>query len=73
MQEPSSSAVDIKDNKDSENLKEKDLKHEYGNIDIQELLHKFHQEGIHGFKVQNNTPTSTSIHLVSIFILLAYS
>ncbi|XP_057333084.1 integrator complex subunit 9 [Microplitis mediator] len=62
MQEPSSSAVDIKD-KDSENLKEKDLKHEYGNIDIQELLHKFHQEGIHGFKVTNNTPTSTSIHL----------
>lgn len=40
-------------------------KHEYGNIDPQELLQKLSQEGIVGAKLQH-TPTSTSIVLVSI-------
>ena len=43
----------------------KERKHEYGNIDPQELLQKLNQEGILGAKLQH-TATSTSIHLVSL-------
>lgn len=41
----------------------KERKHEYGNLDPQELLQKLNQEGFHGAKLQHS-PTSTSIHLV---------
>ncbi|XP_018344280.1 PREDICTED: integrator complex subunit 9 [Trachymyrmex septentrionalis] len=40
----------------------KERKHEYGNLDPQELLQKLNQEGFHGAKLQHS-PTSTSIHL----------
>ncbi|XP_003428131.1 integrator complex subunit 9 [Nasonia vitripennis] len=40
----------------------KERKHEYGNLDPQELLQKLIQEGITGAKLQH-TPTSISIHL----------
>lgn len=40
----------------------KERKHEYGNLDPQELLQKLNQEGIQGAKLQHS-PTSTSIHL----------
>lgn len=45
----------------------KDRKHEYGNIDPQELLQKLSQEGIQGAKLQHS-PTTTSIHLVRYYI-----
>lgn len=47
----------------------KDRKHEYGNLDPQELLQKLSQEGIQGAKLQH-TPTATSIHLVWRYILI---
>jgi len=47
----------------------KERKHEYGNLDPQELLQKLNQEGFHGAKLQHS-PTSTSIHLVGLDISL---
>lgn len=41
----------------------KERKHEYGNLDPQDLLQKLIQEGITGAKLQH-TPTSISIYLV---------
>jgi hypothetical protein len=43
----------------------KERKHEYGNLDVQELLQKLNQEGFQGAKLQHS-PTSTSIHLVRL-------
>ncbi|XP_048515351.1 integrator complex subunit 9 isoform X5 [Athalia rosae] len=40
----------------------RERKHEYGNLDAQDLLQKLNQEGIHSGKIQHG-PTSTSIHL----------
>lgn len=44
----------------------KERRHEYGNLDPQELLQKLNQEGIQGAKLQHS-PTATSIHLVRIY------
>jgi len=46
----------------------KERKHEYGNLDPQELLQKLNQEGFHA-KLQHS-PTSTDIHLVRFNVLL---
>lgn len=47
----------------------KERKHEYGNLDPQELLQKLNQEGFHGAKLQHSS-TSTDIHLVRFNVLL---
>ncbi|KAK0079575.1 hypothetical protein PV325_001050 [Microctonus aethiopoides] len=41
----------------------KECKHEYGSFDLQELMHKFNQEGIHGATLQHTSPTSATIHI----------
>lgn len=47
----------------------KERKHEYGNLDPQELLQKLNQEGFQGARLQH-TPTATSIHLVRQLLLM---